>query len=669
MSGITSCFQDASLSETVGLKVIGATFRLVEDARLKLLDDSSTPSQFLQELVKLKKSLADEMHVEGYLTSLLAVWKHMSSFECKEELGFHLPLIYVSSSLKSVLKRILAPVLSMRKYFVSTDGSQAVGTGSSTLLSGPLGVGKSTIFECLYVLLSLCMEHVVPVYYEYPRNLKDLCTPKVCIQQALRLRRIEPTSPADGDFDGFLSGIPEKMVVFFGDDVQNLYAAVDHPFRTNAEIGVSQIASIGKHRFHIGVVCGSSRNTEAWVLYPEKTARLHNFVTLNNTVYASVKLEPLRTEADMAEFCQLHGKNVSAAFLRSLFAVTGGVPRKLISSISLLNSDPVMAKVVEELVDLPAAYPADGAVVEILQEMLMLVKGSIEKEEFDPWKNSHSLSLTRVLDIIEAQHPEGDRLGKFAQYCDESILVETSRGRVEMLVPGQLVRMFQQLPVSSDRLEAIWFEATLTGWAETSSDVVPSTGHRNDDVVRRMIAKRDDVLGPSNSYRYDPTAQIFGTGATKPKLRDITDQLLQGVTNCKGIDGFLFTYAEKGKYDLTVIQIKTDHVNKEILAGTSAQANTALGIVAKAISGTKLLLSMISADASDSIRVKQFILATTKIVKAETVDVFQKAVAAWDKHSHVEFVLLGPDDVFKDLDPSMAQRLSKWSRTSKQHNK
>ena len=89
---------------------------------------------------------------DQFLNTLLKGWDLLSSKGFFKKYGFKLPMHYRSHEVHIVLKQIFTPMWTMKQYFKGE--SEAIGTGCSVLIAGPLGVGKTTLLLVALVLLT-----------------------------------------------------------------------------------------------------------------------------------------------------------------------------------------------------------------------------------------------------------------------------------------------------------------------------------------------------------------------------------------------------------------------------------------------------------------------------------------------------------------------------------
>eukprot|EP00742_Colponemidia_sp_Colp-10_P005116 GILJ01005464.1.p1 GENE.GILJ01005464.1~~GILJ01005464.1.p1 ORF type:complete len:286 (-),score=9.95 GILJ01005464.1:1443-2300(-) len=220
---------------------------------------------------------------------------------------------------KRVLKKILDPVHTMQLCFgLSLDTS--IGTGCSTLITGPVGVGKSSIMIVAYVLLCLLTDHVLPVYHEYSDAAPWLMP--LDMLRDTSLLRLPHLVLASNEAEQILFTLQEKqlMTVFFADEIQRLYVPQPDP---RQQAVVKQLALIGKSSFNIGVVSGSSIATEARALRPVENGFV-GYQTLNHSVYLQWRMDALRLKEEFFKLVESRsGRKPTEEQLRTLFLHTG----------------------------------------------------------------------------------------------------------------------------------------------------------------------------------------------------------------------------------------------------------------------------------------------------------------------------------------------------------
>ena len=447
--------------------------------------------EFKDKLCSLKNRFTNDMNSLDQITTLfLEAWNLLSSKDAKDHLRFQLPLNYRSQEVKYVIQSVLCAVYAQLSYFKRTR-REGVNTGYSILLSGPVGVGKTTILACLHALLMLFLsEYVVSVYHEY-KGLQFETLPHELVHRAMERDGIEADEHCLHSLDHTVAYLyrRNKMLLFFGDEIQLLYT---HDTNNNTRDVIRQIARIGKATGHIGVCTGSTIDTVSWAHHPNQSG-FEGYITLNHSVYSEIQLEPIR---DKDEFTQLYSylttsnktQTADEEAIKWFFLCSGGVGGyfrigvgnttdqliercKNLGNMRLPNipylyiyyiytsvvalftyTTVVIYHIYYMMLEIPAQYldETDPTLRKIFDEMMLNVIDYIKANTFDPWTHSHAISRTRANTLYRlyspARSPAGSESGVgIEKYIDASILLY--RGHLfELVRPGLLIALYTRYP-------------------------------------------------------------------------------------------------------------------------------------------------------------------------------------------------------------------------------
>jgi hypothetical protein len=431
------------ISAAYDFDTVSKNFKGFEDL-LEQYKANKKATAHLKNLISLKKSINQENDLITFQNNFDSCWKLLSKPINQQIFSFVLPPKFpVTSDL--VLQTVLNPIWTMKMYYsaVSSCGDEdededdveylwPVGSGSSSIITGPKGCGKTSTLFVLYTILGGMCDWVVPLYWSYETHQMT----KLSVYDLLE--KVCPNMSQD--YAPMATVNRSQMIVFLGEEVQNLYSKsfVDR----NIEI-VSQIAGIGKSMNNIGIISGSSANIANFCLYPTKYGFDQRYPSLNNSVYTPIEMRPIRDKENLSKvvtmFC---GKKViySDAELCRLFNYTGGVGRHLHSQIRRA------VYISQSNSALTILYNSDDAVTQIVNEMLLKVYDKLQRAElegvvdsFDFWLNSHAISFDRAIDIIGMHHERKNCELKFSEYLDLSIFIlDDKKLTIELLFPAQL---------------------------------------------------------------------------------------------------------------------------------------------------------------------------------------------------------------------------------------
>ena len=341
----------------------------------------------------------DDIDIDNFFNIFLTAWDKLS----KDETVFNsmkmkkLPLMFRSTKIIEVVKKCLTPVFIWRRHRIDSRSYPfSVASGSSSLIIGPVGVGKTTIMLVLHRLLSILMDDVISVFHEFRTQIVSDPLP-------LNLVRLEVGVK---DSSATLSSLLEggKMLVFFGDEIQKCYKprSCDASERKHAVSIVAELALLGKHNDSIGIIAGSSVHTQDYVLYPNSFG-FDDYESLNNSVYTPIAMHPLRSKDEFQHLCRhlYSGTNFTDVMLRDMFKLTGGVGRLLLSHAIPPSAERTAELVSSTIMQIPKLYHSDGVLRAIIHEMISTVGNVVLESHFDPWEHPHRMSGRRIRAILK----------------------------------------------------------------------------------------------------------------------------------------------------------------------------------------------------------------------------------------------------------------------------
>lgn len=532
-------------------------------------------------------------------------WGLFSSIDCQTYFNFKLPNLFYSDNLKNITDDILKPVFKMMRFYMF-NMSDYVGTGESTLLCGPVGVGKTTIQISLLVLLFLLTDIIIPVYLDYSKTrINESHIPFNYIEAFLKCLGIEFDSKTQSVLQ-FLSD-SKKMLIFFPDEIQCLYVK-DETSETNRSLYISiiaQIADIGKSSHHIGVASGSSVNLKKFALHPIENGFL-GYDTLNNSVYSPISLNPYRNYDDFKSILQTilsSSENIDYNKLISYYLNSGGVARQI-------------QKLKLTLPDIPKIYYSNVFFQTIVNKMLMKIKQTLLSNIiWDPWKTSHSIPYRSCQEIYQMIYGNTEDFAFQLDNLIEKSLLIIIENNVELVYPGIIVNLFQNMQINNEqrnsRFETMAFEGTLLGWSDDISVTHPSPGHCNEEPIRRLLAKDTNIPLSTNIFQI----------AENLDINNYLNQWYTGVKNFEGIDGFTIKF-ENGLFLISINQIKTGRFDLSHELGVSRSSrNTFLFFLDQMLKGYVKLKKCFQQ--KDLIKLETLYFLTTKSLSPKCISYFE----------------------------------------------
>jgi hypothetical protein len=583
-------------------------------------------------------------------------WDFLSSNEyIRSTFGFTLPPRFPSET-TDAMSRILLPCFTL-KQFLRNKQRNSVGTGSSAIYCGPVGIGKTTIMVVSCVIFMLFLDkYVIPVYWEFFKTGQEQRTP-------LQLLSTEINQSFENVHQIFqyVQRDLKKGIVFFADEFHKLYETIpgDADEETKKTIRktiewskevVGQIASLGKDMHCFGVAAGSSRNTARWALHPT-TCGFRGYTSLNHSVYREIKVHPVRRKdqfldmIDMFEFGECSEEGTL-----QLFLLSGGVGRVLTS----LRDASVEPNKFTEMPALPNLFYEDPALHIIISEMFLTVCDAVRKAVYDPWCDASGVDIARVNEIIAKIHGADQRGVKLADYMENSILIEsqTDPGFIELLYPGMLYAVDNLCKASFDGYELMDLEGILTGSSRSSNcnGPSPSDGHKCEMLMLRMIADY-------NLLQEVPEGHLLVFDRQLPCLSH-KFSLLDPLVNWhirwfdqtfEGVDAVVFSTFDNKNFDMYYIQLKMGRVDKSIKDPEIAR------ILKKASNGLDKVMEMIDKRGKCKVNIKEFLLLTSKNVETSPECMLHKG-------KRIPMTTVAGDDFLEKLPNTngLRDRISAW---------
>lgn len=602
------------------LPIVNVIDKEVWKLKLKLFDDSNS-SSILVELRSCHAAATKAESLSEFCYAFKSAWKVLSE---RNEFKITLPLIFHSAELDATLTKILSSVFQLcrRECGGSSNGT---GSGGSFLLTGPLGVGKTTIMIVIYVLSIILVDNIFPIFIDYS---KVALSPFLVVSQKFL--------GFNGDPAAVITTLSLKGIVLasFTDEIQKLYKSNLPEDAVEIQI-IREIAEIGKAFNHFGVASGSSVCTKDYSFRPELYGFEH-YATLNNSVYNALKVSPIRQKDEFERLVKVMRGNSSqplqSTTINELFLATGGVGRLL---------DTMLTSICAQLsyeVHIPKEYFHERSLEMIIDEMLYQVAVVIDNGSYDPWEHPHSLSVIRVREILSQSRSTTTISweSELNRYCDLSILLKTANA-VSLLQPQILRTIRQEYKKTTDRMTMVAFEGTLTGWSTDPSISHPSAGHAIEAIPRQMLAKITES-------EYNSDVEIDRKSMEFIDIESYNGVWIQGVKNFDGIDGFRFIITESSSHimeasttssatagahptdrrnvDLEISQVKSGRIELEIKKGSSSQKDSAVYIVRSIQKGIELLLKKVD-PSKYNVDLKKVYFVTTKIVTTPALEIFE----------------------------------------------
>jgi hypothetical protein len=632
--------------EFANLPVVNTPFLMIYNVRNRVLlhlhqdeakesipvEKDIDPSRYLlQRLSSLREQIQhfSEYHdLDSYMQLFQKGWEMLTLPLFQEQFSFHLPTCFWSKEVSSLLKSLLAPVYHIHCYLAGKR-KEPIGTGSSLLLTGCVGVGKTTLLVGFFVLLVIFTENILPCYVEFGSSSNLRCSPIDIMKQHLFFHSSRLYEEFTASSKPILQFLQEKSIsaCFLCDEIQYLY---DNN-AINVDI-IQKIATIGKTTFHFAVASGSSVKTKDLCFYPDKYG-YPSYQTLNNSVFREIKLLPIRDQEEFSRIVRLltFDREFTYDEFCELFLRTGGVPRFLCSI-----NEPVTLVPVSDL------YYSNVVVEALVNRMMLKVSSSLVAEgKFDPWKSSHSLFCAEVLSIAKDLLGSYDKAKEALDELVEKSVIVVIENKVELLRPGMLNTVYNLSgnELMGNRFEQFAFEGTLLGWNDDYTKPYPSPGHLKEEPIRRMIAKQKNLV-------YDSGFE-FDFKISSCLASSYLGRIVQGLSNLEGIAGFCISKSDSG-YDLEVTQIKTGRLELFIEKGTVASKNTFTYIIQSGMNTVKKLLKKFAGE--QPLMFTKFTLITTKRIHSNCEAFIKDSQNFKCDQVQYECKIILADEVLKEIE-------------------
>jgi hypothetical protein len=573
---------------------------------------------------------------EDYAGAFRSVWQTLSSLDKSDERFFD-PLFESKPRLKAIDE--IARRVQMLHYDLLCPemGKQDVNR-SAFILTGPAGVGKTTILRGVAAVLAVIAPHMVVARHELTDDPATWLLPSELLQRAAKqamgedaFARADAAARAAAAAGAFYSAIDLYTVelprhgyscALLLDEVQLVYEATTEADRARAKAIISMLARFGKSSRTLAIVTGSSHNTRALLHKdPHLAAKHDGFANLNHTVYHARSIDPIRQKSDLDAVLRPYGKEKEAL---TVFWATGGLAGDIAQFVSGTELD--QEKDGQLIVEAMQASPALERVV------YNLIPPSDEKDWTLPTITHEKATFyLKVFGELNRGHPH--------DWIDAGFIVKSGPARYELAQPS-LIPFLRETLSAGGAMERFAVEATLRGW-----DRAPSAGHLNERYVLRRAAE-EKLLGdePHHHPQWNARRLRFvlkgapkrvvvesvGEGAPDSRvgelpanrrpiaLKELLGELFNSFAGEQGIDGLVLARDPQSNTTIHVdlIQVKTGRMSMSIDRG---EMN---GITARAEAGWEMLLENLLAVFAErySFTRRSFTLITNKTIEEPARD-------------------------------------------------
>ena len=281
-------------------------------------------SQELQEAILAWQQAEDGASGFTAAINLWSVWAKESTLP--EVIG--LPPPYASASVEQVLRPHVNGLMTAEP-----------GSTGNPVLTGAVGVGKTTMLKVCCMLHALRRPDYVVVYWDY-EQVDDLTTypptPFEALAHVLQWdrdgRRVALTSVTHTKHS-----YTEQHYTLAGvycDEVNCFYLKEerfpdDHPRAVWGQLCVRHLISLGKAS-HCMVMCTGSATELPSMVFPHSAGPFSRYKSFNDSVYHLLPVLPLRSTTSVLEFvASRYGLTLSEGDAHELFNATGGVGRRI----------------------------------------------------------------------------------------------------------------------------------------------------------------------------------------------------------------------------------------------------------------------------------------------------------------------------------------------------
>ena len=466
-------------------------------------------------------------------------------------------------NLKSAINRIVMRIYGLHRLLLCPEKNEYLTNGGGYILTGPRGVGKSTLLRGVKEILPVIAPKLIvaykeltekPVTWQLPTEL--LAHAAEMVMQGHFAETAKAVAHDDSPIELYTKTLPSKgyYCVLLLDEVQCIYDAESEHLPRAKDV-ISMLAQFGKSGTTLAVVSGSSNNTRA-LLHKDSSieAKHKGFADLNYSVFSVCSIKPIRRQNDLEGVLRQFGRDKDEAC--RVFWETGGIARDILGYMRG-GSSPSHEQYLEQL---RSELQNDRALQHIVYNL-------IPKSDTPNW-TIPLLSRKAVNDYLE----KFDRLNKGlpGRWIDAGILVDLDDG-LQLAQPALIPHLRNELSAGGT-VERLAMVQTLLGWGGA-----PSPGHLNERYILRQVAEKcllvwnGKVAWKSRRLKLAkgrveivPLPTADGMDDTQGEqvvhlLKSLFGELFNSFTGEEGIDGLAFrpTPRDTTAVEVDVVQIKT----------------------------------------------------------------------------------------------------------------
>lgn len=466
--------------------------------------------------------------------------------------------LYKNDTISQIVYLVLKSWIELERYCRGLTNT-AVSSCSNILITGPKGVGKSTLMKGLKAIIDCNGINVSCIYFDFEQQPNYSTTPSVIIKERLKIHDSTP-------FDQVLydSWVKEhkKAFIVMGDEIHVLYDIIDNQSVTI----VKEFLSLGKSNFAQGIISGSAANVKSLVHKTNSSdSRRAKYPNLNHSVYTERRIEPLRSVDqfkhcfDIKRECCPATVQIDVTDVNKVFNATGGVGRYIGEYCKGSYTNTMIPDIIE-------IYEQSEWLVKcVIKQLYALNRNTTVAGAF-------SLEGIKNDDLLR----NGYTVAAFTEMKDAGWLFYNSkRSHYEFMFPCHIQQLTQYFdPQNADgknRLQKLAFTVTLKGW-----EGYGSAGQ----VLEPLLINRLIQQGAPPFNNFSVRCTYDEKELTKSAKNDSTsvqisqnvpiDRLLNQVFHLKqdfGIDGAVLNEYVNDEINVHIMQIKTGAFGKKITMG------------------------------------------------------------------------------------------------------
>jgi hypothetical protein len=226
--------------------------------------------------------------------------------------------LFSGPTIDEIVYLVIKSWIELEKYLSNPGKYKPLSAGCNILLTGPRGVGKTTLMKGLTAVIKAKCINVTPIYHDYEQS--DKVKPSQLISESINQEMFFKTMDQNA-YDAWVKE-NRKAFIVMGDEINALYEGPD---------GIpiaKEFLCLGKSRFSMGIISGSTVSVKPLVHKEDSNDPRHTiFPNLNHSVYSERMLKPLRNQVDVDQVLAVKKKILTPANCAVMFRETGGIGR------------------------------------------------------------------------------------------------------------------------------------------------------------------------------------------------------------------------------------------------------------------------------------------------------------------------------------------------------